>query len=172
MTVDRVAHSRQSSSREALLEHLFVGELMKRAWLSGPLPIEVMKPQVDDAGYDLVIECSGTLRHIQLKSSFTGSTTSNQKIHIRLGEKISGCVVWVYFDPATLTLGPFLYFGGPPGTPLPDLTRYKTARHTKGDSSGHKARRPNLQVVPKGAFQRFERFAELTAALFGPEIGL
>lgn len=47
------AHSQKSSYREMLLEHLFVGELLKLLWLSGIHDIEVLKPQVDDAGYDL-----------------------------------------------------------------------------------------------------------------------
>jgi hypothetical protein len=29
-----------------------------------------MKPQVDDAGYDLVVEANGVIRHIQRKSLF------------------------------------------------------------------------------------------------------
>lgn len=129
-----------------------------------------MKPQVDDAGYDLVMECSGALRHIQLKSSFLGSSTSSQKVHLRLSEKPSGCVVWLYFDPDTLALGPFLFFGGPLRSPLPDLAKFRTARHTKGDATGHKAERPNLRVVNKGAFQRFETLGELAGALFGPKM--
>ena len=33
-----------------------------------------LKPQVDDAGYDLVLETDSVVRHIQLKTSFEGSS--------------------------------------------------------------------------------------------------
>jgi len=168
--MEKSAHSLQSSYREALLEHLFIGELLRRAWLKGPLPIEVMKPQVDNAGYDLVVSCCGRLRHIQLKSSFTGSRTASQKVHLRLGEKQGGCVVWLYFEPETLELGPFLFFGNPRGSRITSLKSFKVARHTKGDASGYKAERPMHRVIPKGKFRKFTSFPELCVALFGREM--
>ena len=66
-------HSLLSSYREALLEHLFAGEVMKHVWLSGTKRLEVLKPQVDDGGYDLVLEAGSVVRHIQLKATFKGS---------------------------------------------------------------------------------------------------
>jgi hypothetical protein len=39
-----------------LLEHLFAGEVMRHVWLSGIKRLEILKPQVDDGGYDLVLE--------------------------------------------------------------------------------------------------------------------
>jgi hypothetical protein len=34
-----------------------------------------LKPQVDDAGYDLVLEANGVVRHVPLKSSHAGSSS-------------------------------------------------------------------------------------------------
>ncbi|HEX6372903.1 MAG TPA: hypothetical protein VF006_28530 [Longimicrobium sp.] len=53
------AHNLYSSYREALLEHLFAGELMRHLWREGLVRIELLKPQVDDGGYDLVLEANG-----------------------------------------------------------------------------------------------------------------
>ncbi|TDJ71419.1 MAG: hypothetical protein E2O39_08410 [Planctomycetota bacterium] len=165
--MSQAAHSRQASYREALLEHLFVGAVLRALWLAGPVHAEVLKPQVDDAGYDIVVESKGILRHIQLKSSFLGAKTASQKIHRRLAEKPGGCVVWIMFDPETLDLGPFLWFGSPPGEPLPDLRSFKIARHTKGDATGHKALRPMIRVVPKGRFTRLDTIEDVVGVLFG-----
>ncbi len=161
-------HSHHSSYREALLEHLFVGELQRHLWSreDEPVLIEVLEPQVDDAGYDLVLECNGVTRHVQLKSSFTGSRTAIQKIHVKLAQKASGCVIWIRFDPETMELGPFLWFGGMPGKPIPSLDGYKVARHTKGDATGHKAERPNLRVVPKGSFEPLDSIGDVADRLF------
>src|SRR5580765_8179803 len=84
-------HNLYSSYREALLEHLFAGEVMKHLWLRGNVRVEILNPQVDDAGYDLVLEANGVVRHVQLKSSHAGSSTGDVKVSLRLAEKPSGC---------------------------------------------------------------------------------
>ena len=160
-------HSHQSSHLEALLEHLFLGSLLRTLWCAGPVSVEVIKPLVDDAGYDVVLEAKGVVRHIQLKSSFRGSKTARQKVHLRLADKPSGCVIWIRFDPKTMELGPFLWFGSGPGKPLPDLKKFKVARHTKGDAAGHKAERPMHRVVPKGQFETLNTINDVVEALFG-----
>lgn len=62
-------HSLHSSYREMLLEHLFAGEVMRHMWLAGCNRLEILKPQVDDGGYDLVLEANSYVRHVQLKPS-------------------------------------------------------------------------------------------------------
>lgn len=160
-------HTQHSSFREKLVEHLFVGELLKLSWQSEECGLEFAKPEVDNSGYDLIAEANGVVRHIQLKSTYHGGKAAKQKIHMRLSEKPSGCVVWIYFNEDTLELGPFHYFGGNPGEPLPSLEGLKTARHTKGDQGGHKAERPNLKVLNKGQFKSYESVREIFQALFG-----
>lgn len=76
---DDKIHSLRSSHREALLEHLFAGEIMRRLWIRGEWRLEVLKPQVDDGGYDLVLEANNIVRHIQMKASFTGSTVRDTR---------------------------------------------------------------------------------------------
>lgn len=41
-------HSRRSSYREMLLEHLLAGEVMRHLWVAGFGSMEILKPQVDD----------------------------------------------------------------------------------------------------------------------------
>ncbi|GBE16204.1 hypothetical protein BMS3Abin15_00016 [bacterium BMS3Abin15] len=159
-------HSLNSSFREKLIEHLFVGELLKLSWINKDYSLEVSKPEVDNSGYDLIIEAQGILRHIQLKAAFVGAKTSRQNIHVSLADKQSGCVVWVYFDKNNLALGPYLFFGGKPGEPLPDLSNLKIAKHTKGDADGFKAERPNIRTINKGSFTIYETIEALYHALF------
>lgn len=65
------AHSNNSAFREKLIEHLLVGELLKFAW-KHELAIEVAKPEVDNSGYDIILESNNIVRHVQLKSSYIG----------------------------------------------------------------------------------------------------
>ena len=162
-------HTENSSYREKLVEHLFVAELLKFAWLHHDCSLEVAKPEVDNSGYDLIVEAKGVVRHIQLKTSIVGGKTAVQKIHTKLAEKASGCVVWIYVDEGTLSLGPFLYFGAEAGKPLPSLADRKVAKHTKGNKDGVKAQRPNVRVIPKGIFTPIESIENLYGRLFSKE---
>jgi len=161
-------HNRFSSYRESLLEHLFAGELMKYFWLNGARRIEVLKPQVDDGGYDLVLESRSVIRHVQLKASFHDAATPQVQIHLGLGDKPSGCVVWIMFNRDTLQLGPFLWFGGEPGQRLPAINAFKTATHNKRNSLGVKTQRANIRLIPKAEFEPIASIGELAIRLFGP----
>ena len=89
------AHFLESGLREKVIEHLFVGDLLRCLWRQGSRDIEVLRAEVDRAGYDLVLECNGVLRHVQLKSSHRSAKTRDVKIHVNLAEKPSGCVIWI-----------------------------------------------------------------------------
>ncbi len=161
-------HFLHSSFREKLIEHVFIGELLKLSWLRGECSLEVAKPEVDSRGYDVIIERAGVVRHIQLKTSAKAARAASQKIHVGLAEKPSGCVVWIQFDPLTLELGQFLFFGDACGRPLPDIAAFKISKHTKRDAEGKKAERPSLRNVPKGRFRKFAELEELFDMLFKP----
>jgi hypothetical protein len=160
-------HYLQSSFRESLIEHLFIGEMLKLSWQNRDCALEVAKPEVDNSGYDIILEDSRVIRHLQLKTSKRGGSTARQKIHVSLGNKPSGCVLWIYFDEHTLDLGPFLYFGGPPGSPLPAMDEFKIAKHTKANADGIKSERPAHRVVPKGKFAVLDSIVNVYEALFG-----
>lgn len=57
--MDNGRDSQHSSFREKLIEHLLVGELLKRSWQRGDCAIETSRPEVDRAGYDFIAECNG-----------------------------------------------------------------------------------------------------------------
>ena len=155
-----------SSAREKVLEHLFVGELLRCLWRRGIRNMEVLRAEVDMGGYDLVVEANKVLRYIQLKSSHRTAATANVPVNVNLEDKPGGCVVWMRFDPATVELGPYLWFGARPGEPALSLGS-KLARHSKGDKDGVKAFRPNIRILPIGRFQRLATIDEVADALFG-----
>ncbi len=165
--VTATEHSLNSSYREALLEHLLAGELMRHCWLKKLPPVEMMKPQVDRGGYDLVLESNAIIRHVQLKGSFDGAATASVNVNVALAEKPSGCVIWTLFDRDTLHFVRFLWFGGTPGEKLPDLMPFKTAKHAKGNAQGFKAERPNIRTVPRSAFTSLTSVDEVVSHLFG-----
>jgi hypothetical protein len=160
-------HCLNSSFREKLIEHLFIGELLKISWREKDCSLEIAAPEVDDQGYDIIAEANGVLRHIQLKAAYSQASTPSQKVQVALSAKPSGCVIWVYFDENTLDLGPFLFFGGKAGEPLPDISRFRVGKHAKGNAQGKKAERPKIRVINKGKFTEYDSIHELYDVLFG-----
>ena len=157
----------KSTYRESLVEHLFLGALLPLYWEAHPeRPIEVSKPMVDDAGYDLILEVPNIVRHVQIKGSFRTSRTRIQNVHERLAEKPSGCVIWITYD-SDFRLGPFYWFGSAPGKPLPDISDFPFAKTTRANAAGTKKTRPHVRKVPKGAFQRLKNITEVAEKLFG-----
>ena len=50
------AHSTESSLREKIIEHLFLGDLLRCLWRKGTRDIEILRTEVDRDGYDLVLK--------------------------------------------------------------------------------------------------------------------
>src|SRR5713101_7488303 len=85
------AHYADSSVRENLIEHVFLGELLRGLWRKNVRDLEVLRPEVDSGGYDLALEFRGLTRHMQLKSRFTGARRSEVTASVKLLERPSAC---------------------------------------------------------------------------------
>lgn len=161
---EEAAHYLLSSYREAMLEHMLLGELMRALW---PTPLEVCRPQVDSAGFTLILQCRGILRHVLLKTSSVEAKRRDVSVNLELAGRHGGCVIWSRFGPSGFTFKEFLWLGGPPGQPLPDISAYRVTKHTKANAQGLKEERPSHRTVPLSAFTRLTSMAELVAYLFG-----
>lgn len=160
-------HSRNSTLRENIAEHLFTGELLRRLWQRGIYDAEILHSEFDAGGYDLVLSRGKLVRHIQLKTAIASGKAARVNISLRLAEKPSGCVVWMMLDE-DLTIKSYRWFGAAmPGDPLPDIQNLKLAKHTKGDASGKKTERPNLRVVERRRFTEIDTLDELLRLLLG-----
>jgi len=160
----------KSTFYEQVVEHVFVSEVLQEVWYGFGKTAEVLRSEVDASGYDVVFECNGFLRHVQLKTTKPDAKASGQKVNVALAEKPSGCVVWIVrqedHDCRRMKLS-YRFFGGMPGRPLPSLADFKVAKHNEGDASGTKKERPNIRVVPKRHFEPVETTRELVERLFG-----
>ncbi len=168
--MDPSSHFIYSSYREMLLEHLFIGEVMSAMWKQSLRRVEMLKSQVDNGGYDVVLAEGPITRYIQLKSAFVSARAASVKINRALADKSSGCVIWMFFDPGTLVLEHFLWFGSPPDRPFPSLDDFKIAKYVKANAQGVKSERPNIVVIPKRRFERLETIDGVIEKLFGTPV--
>lgn len=88
----------ESRTVEKLMEHLFLSEVLQECWFGRRQVVEVLRAEVDAAGYDLVLEAGGVIRHVQLKASRKDGKTSRQTINRKLAAREGGCVVWINYD--------------------------------------------------------------------------
>jgi len=90
---------------ENLIEHAFLSELLQYCRFVVDKRVEVLRPDVDAGGYDLVLEARGRLRHVQLKSRWYPGRKRNRTLDVnsRLHDHPDPCVVWTFWevDPAT-----------------------------------------------------------------------
>ena len=157
--------SLESSYQEKLTEYVFLSEFLQESWLVRGQQIAVMRPDVDNAGYDLVLECAGAIRHIQLKSSRWDAKTSRQGVNAKLGEIDGGCVIWLFHNSEGKRINlKYQFFGGTPKE-CPDLGN-KVDKHTKANAQGVKTLRANRRVLNKGQFKPVDSVGELIDKLF------
>ncbi len=54
--------SLHSSRRENLVEHVFIGEVMRNLWCAGVHEVDILRAETDASGYDIVIEVGSVSR--------------------------------------------------------------------------------------------------------------
>jgi hypothetical protein len=152
-----------STLRERIVEHVFIGDVLRTLWRRGVTDVEILWPEFDAHGYDVVMSRGPVVRHVQLKTQAAGKVS----VSCALAEKPSGCVVWIGLNKVTLELGPFMWFGGPPGDPLPDISQYPNPKRATHNAEGVRPIRKNHHELPPTAFTRMKTVDEVVVRLFG-----
>jgi hypothetical protein len=165
------ALSNYSATRERVLEHRFLADVCGELWRRGEFGFAVSRSEVDNSGYDVIIEACGVQRHIQLKAMHSAAKRRSFDIQTRLSERLNACVILMIHHPQSLVVEAYRWFGQSPGEGLPDLGE-KITRHSKGNALGYKAARPALRDVPITSFEPIGSPVDLVDRLFGTSAGL
>jgi hypothetical protein len=164
----------ESQRRENLVEHCLVAALLQDAWMRRGQSLDILRSEVDAAGYDLVLVCNGVTRYVQVKSSKSDARTGFQPVNGRLADVDGGCVVWARVkevpEDNRIDLA-YWFYGNAPGQRLDRLVGLRPARHTRANAMGEKPLRENTFRVNKGLFRRLTGVEELSDTLFGPPAG-
>jgi hypothetical protein len=157
--------STHSTLRERIVEHVFVGELLRELWRRGVTNVAVLRPEFDAHGYDLVLTREAIVRHVQFKTG-KSKEPGDVSVSLGLGAVPSGCVLWIHIDEK-LNLGPFYWFGGEPGEALPSMDGFKTPRRPTHNRKGERPERVNHRLVPKSRFREIDDVSGVLTKLFG-----
>lgn len=158
-------HSTFSMLRERILEHIFVGELLRLLWRRQIWDVEVLRSEFDAYGYDLVLTRGEIVRHVQLKTKRLNGSTRDAKVALSLQEKPSACIICIVVDD-DLSIQHFLWFGSSAGEHLPSLAGSRRAKHTKANAQGVKAERVQHYLVSYARFERVMTLEHLLDRLF------
>jgi hypothetical protein len=82
--VEDSAHYQHSTLRERIVEHVFVGDALRTLWRRGVVDVEVLRPEFDAHGYDLVMARGPIVRHIQFKSG-----TSRKPVDVSVSQALA-----------------------------------------------------------------------------------
>ena len=158
-------HFSHSTLRERIVEHTFVADTLRRLWQLGIVNVEVLRPEFDAHGFDLVMQRGPIVRHIQLK---TGTQKKPRLVSVprALAEKPSGCLLWIHITDE-LDMGPFFWFGDLPGKPLPLIDGYAIPRRPTHTKAGIRPSRHNHRLIPHSAFKPLQTIDDVLKALFG-----
>ena len=163
--MNRVAHYKNSTLRERIVEHVFIGEALRALWRRGVVDVEVLRSEFDAHGYDIVMAHKKVVRHIQFKTGTSGKP-NKVSVSVSLAEKPSGCVIWIQITPE-LDLGPFFWFGGCAGEPLPRIDHLPNPFRATHNKQGVRPPRLNHREVPGREFRRVGTLNEIIDMLFG-----
>lgn len=166
------AHSsHQSVYREKIIEHHLVSCLLIEDWRRGSPDLDILHPEIDRFGYDLLLQRGSVSRYVQLKSSLVTAKTAVQNIHVDLLDKRGGCIIWVLVL-ANLEVDSFLTLIPSPSSTINEHLNneeFKVAKHSKANAQGVKLERPHLRVIPRATFTPLHGILALMAALFPPD---
>ena len=162
--MDSSSHYENSTLRERIIEHVFVGDMLRTLWRRGVVDVEVLRPEFDSHGYDLVVAQGQIVRHIQLKA---GTSAKPDKVSVAqaLAAKPSGCVIWIHVTP-DLSMGPFFWFGSETGLALPSIAEYPKPLRPTHNKDGVRPPRQNHRLVPGGKFRELQTLDEVLEMLF------
>jgi hypothetical protein len=149
----------ESRTVEKLMEHIFLSEVLQECWFRRREIVEVLRAEVDAAGYDLVLEVAGRIRHVQLKASRQGGKTSRQTINTRLVDRYGGCVVWIAYEVDEDNGRAKLKYRWWDG-------KTRELPKTVGRNPRTGKERPNTVVLKKSDFELLDDIATLVDVLF------
>ena len=151
-------HHQKSTLREKIVEHVFVGEVLRAFWRRRVVDAEILRSEFDAFGYDLVLERGGMTRHIQLKAGL--NEPDRIGVAQALAKKKSGCVIYVRIDDG-LNLTEFYWFTAN----AERMADYPFLKRTRPNSDGIKVEREDYRRLPRAAFGKPLSLSEIVDKL-------
>lgn len=162
------ALSERSSAVENILKHAFLAELSQIAWEKDPLcPLNISNSEVDDSGYDVVLEYGGIVRHVQLKQAHNKKRPQKYSVRVPFATLPGACVVVIIHAISNLRVSSYSFYGKDPDQPMPYIEAHRTTKHPgRRDANGNRKLRLNYRDALYSKFEKNINLHELFNLLF------
>lgn len=164
--------SERSSAVENILKHAFLAELSQIAWENDPLcPLNISNSEVDDSGYDAVLEYSGISRRVQLKQAHNEKRPQKYSVRVPFATLPGSCVVVMIHSISNLRVTSYSFYGNKPDEPMPYIEAHRATKHPgRRDADGDRKLRLNYRDALYSRFEKNINPKELFNLLFPLEM--
>jgi hypothetical protein len=162
------ALAERSSHVENVLRHAFLAELAGEVWRDDPNePLGISNAEVDDSGYDVVLERSATIRRVQLKQHHQDKAPRAFSVRVEFATYAGSCVVAIAHSLVDLKPTSYSFYGGGPDESMPYIEAHRTTKAAgRRTAEGTRVLRLKYRDVPFSRFKKNLSMRQLIAELF------
>lgn len=162
------ALAERSSHVENVLRHAFLAELASEVWRDDPHePLGISNAEVDDSGYDVVLERDATIRRVQLKQAHDKKIPKKFSVRVEFATYPGSCIVVIAHALQDLRPTSYSFFGSGPEDSMPYVEAHRTSKHPgKRTADGQRILRLRYRDVPFSRFKKNLSMRELLDELF------
>jgi hypothetical protein len=96
------ASSIESHTIETMFEHHLLSKLLQECFFARRKTLSILRAEIDNEGYDLVLETADQVRHVQLKAS-EESASRFKDVNRRLADRRDGHIIWMVYSVSETT---------------------------------------------------------------------
>lgn len=162
------ALAERSSHVENVLTHAFLAALASEVWRDDPNePLGIYKAEVDDSGYDVILERNATIRRIQLKQAHEEKTPSKFSVRVEFATYPGSCIVVITHSLLDLKPTSYSFYGSTPDEPMPYIEAHRTTKASgRRTADGERVLRLKYRDVPFSRFKKNLSMRQLIEELF------
>jgi predicted Rossmann-fold nucleotide-binding protein len=153
---------------ENVLKHAFVAQLASEVWARDPFAnLQVYNSEVDDSGFDIVLQLGSHVRYVQLKQTRNDKVPRSSSVRLSFAVMPGSCVVLMSHSIDKLHLTHYRFWGAGPSEPMQSIAALKATKSPiRRDTEGKRKLRTNYRDVPVGQFKGPLNTGELLDLLF------
>ncbi|HZP93204.1 MAG TPA: hypothetical protein VFB20_10015 [Burkholderiales bacterium] len=162
------ALAERSSHVENVLRHAFLADLASEVWRDDPNePLGISNAEVDDSGYDVILERNATIRRIQLKQTHDEKTPKKFSVRVEFATYPGACIVVIAHSLLDLRPTSYSFYGSSPDNPMPYIEAHRTTKAPgRRTADGKRILRLKYRDVPFSRFKRNLSMRQLLDELF------
>lgn len=162
------ALAERSSHVENVLRHAFLAELASEVWRDDPNePLGISNAEVDDSGYDVVIERNAIIRRIQIKQHHEGKVPRAYSVRVGFATYPGSCIVAIAHSLIDLRPVSYSYYGSGPEEPMPYIEAHRSTKAPgRRTADGQRIIRLKYRDVPFSRFKKNLSIRQLIEELF------